>query len=431
MGDGVPRIFDFFIRAFDIPEEYHLAAAYASLHMFTNAVWRAWVPGRPVQAIPVLAGHRNVAKSFIFEAILPDPAMFSPNLDLRDKAKEFLENTQGYVIVECQEIDRKIRSESHYGYVKSVIRTTKDKVRMAYKHFAEEVLRGYVVVATANGVGELYPEECDDDGRGFMTVVVEEGSDVGRRKKLLAELRVLRDQYWAEAVHYVPELKAVRLAEMEFERLKAKNAEEQASIDDLVLQYDDDSAPEPEDELGDELHEGVKSVYLSGRVLEYFRELFIRHMRKSPDLVSALEKVITTHREAQQRESKPQHWIDSRELERRLRAILGDSPIATKTTQPFMREVKAAFVEMGGKVDSERVTERKQAARYGGNHHMWRYHLKGVVTTADQFDENGQLTLKAKPLTDRYDDLFREYVDGPREQRKASVERRRSEQKAD
>jgi predicted P-loop ATPase len=157
------------------------------------AVRRIYVPGTKFDTMPVLEStQQGAGKSSMLKTLAVREEWFADGVSLGERAKEMIEQVEGCLIVEIQEL--KGMRHSDVDNVKAQLSKTHDKARKAYGRFTTNLPRQFVLFATTNP-GEKASYLKDKTGnRRFWPVRTSDEID-------LASLERDRDQIWAEAVH--------------------------------------------------------------------------------------------------------------------------------------------------------------------------------------------------------------------------------------
>jgi predicted P-loop ATPase len=117
---------------------------------------------------------------------------FADGLSLTDKTKEVMEQVEGCLIIEIQELAGMRHSDTNS--VKALLSKTHDKARKAYGRFTTNLPRQFVLFATTNPGDKPAYLKDKTGNRRFWPIATGDEID-------LASLKRDRDQLWAEAVH--------------------------------------------------------------------------------------------------------------------------------------------------------------------------------------------------------------------------------------
>ena len=132
-------------------ENNRLLARWASRYMFLGIVQRTKIPGCKLDEILTLHGEQGIGKSSVCSSIIPPDfreECFTDRLVLTSSPKEAAESIQGVVLAEASEMTG--MSKADIEKVKSLITTTQDRVRLAYRKNAETIKRRCIFVGTSN-----------------------------------------------------------------------------------------------------------------------------------------------------------------------------------------------------------------------------------------------------------------------------------------
>lgn len=126
-------------------------ARWASRYLFLGIVQRTKEPGCKLDEILTLHGEQGIGKSALCSSIIPPDfrgQSFTDRLVLTSSQREAAESLQGIVLAEASEMTGMSRADIEK--VKSVITTTQDYVRLAYRKNAETIYRRCIIVGTSN-----------------------------------------------------------------------------------------------------------------------------------------------------------------------------------------------------------------------------------------------------------------------------------------
>jgi hypothetical protein len=143
--------------------------------------------------MPVLESTKQGAgKSTMLRILAIRDEWFADGLSLTDKTKEVIEQVEGCLIVEIQEL--KGMRHNEVENTKALLSRTHDKARKAYGRFTTNLPRQFVLFATTNPGDKPSYLKDKTGNRRFWPVKTSDEID-------LASLQRDRDQIWAEAVH--------------------------------------------------------------------------------------------------------------------------------------------------------------------------------------------------------------------------------------
>ena len=127
-------------------------ARWCSKFLVLAAIIRAYNPGAPMKAMPVLIGPQDCGKSILIERLAIRPEWFTSAVCFDDSAKTNDERTEGVVFAEFAEFAGGSRSQ--IDKQKAYISDTRDgRSRKAYARTKHVTPRCWVPVATANDTG--------------------------------------------------------------------------------------------------------------------------------------------------------------------------------------------------------------------------------------------------------------------------------------
>jgi hypothetical protein len=149
--DGTPRI-DRWLTTYGGAEDTPFTSAAGALWL-TAAVRRVRQPGCKFDEMLVLESAQGLDKSEALKALCPKVELFSDDLPLNADGKKVIEQTQGKWIIEIAELSGMRRAEIEQ--VKATLSRQRDRSRMAYGHFPEEVPRQWVAAGTTNSLTYL------------------------------------------------------------------------------------------------------------------------------------------------------------------------------------------------------------------------------------------------------------------------------------
>lgn len=158
------------------------------LKMLVGAVSRVYHPGEKFDYLVVLEGKQGTGKSTAL-SILAAPWFADLTLDVHNK--DTIEAMRGKWIIELSEMETHNRTEEKA--MKAFLSRSEDRARLAYMRIAKDYPRQSIFVGTIN------PEE-EDIGWLKDTTGNRRYWPVATGDIKLAELKLVRDQLWAEAV---------------------------------------------------------------------------------------------------------------------------------------------------------------------------------------------------------------------------------------
>jgi hypothetical protein len=197
--DGVPRIDTWIIDAADAEDSPYVRAI--SSIMLIAAVRRIRSPGAKYDEMVIWESPQGTNKSSAAQALCPDPAWFSDDLQLHVSSKELIEATLGKWIIEASDLAGKKKAEIEQ--LKAMMsRQVDGPARMAFAHFPVQRPRHFILVGTTNS--SVYLPDTTG-GRRFWPVVV--------KRFDIRWIVQRRDQLWAEACVREAAGESIRLAE--------------------------------------------------------------------------------------------------------------------------------------------------------------------------------------------------------------------------
>ena len=188
--DGIKRLEKLLITYAGAEDNEYVRAVGAK--SLIAAARRIYVPGTKFDTMPVIEGIQGSGKSTMLRVLAIRDEWFADGLSLTDKTKEVIEQVEGCLIVEIQELSGMKGSE--VSSTKSLLSKSYDKARKAYGRFTTNLPRQFVLFATTNPGGKGAYLKDKTGNRRFWPVKTGDEID-------LASLRRDRDQLWAEAVH--------------------------------------------------------------------------------------------------------------------------------------------------------------------------------------------------------------------------------------
>lgn len=151
------------------------------------AVKRVRLPGCKYDEMLILESGQGMNKSSALRALCPDETWFSDDLPLNVDAKQIIERTLGKWIIEASDLAGKRGAENEH--LKSMLsRQVDGPARLAYARNPVERHRQFIMIGTTNSAKYL---KDSTGARRFWPVKVSGFQ--------LPELRLVRDQLWAEA----------------------------------------------------------------------------------------------------------------------------------------------------------------------------------------------------------------------------------------
>lgn len=197
--DRVPRIDTWLLEAAQADDTPYVRAV--SAIMLIAAVRRVRSPGCKYDEMVVWESPQGNLKSSAAQALCPNPAWFSDDLQLNLKSQQLIEATLGKWIVEASDLAGKRKTEIEQ--LKAMLsRQVDGPARMAYEYFPVERPRHFILIGTTNSSVYL----TDPTGaRRFWPVTV------GRFD--ISWITAHRHQLWAEAVVREAAGETIRLRE--------------------------------------------------------------------------------------------------------------------------------------------------------------------------------------------------------------------------
>ena len=172
--DGVPRLHDFFAKAFQLADSADPDFSYLLFERWLLSVAYAVLPdlNRPTfvpQGVLVLQGPQNARKSQFFQSLFPACAAWvMSGMAIDPDNKDSVEQAISFAITEVGELDGVTRKIDH-AKLKNFMTKAADMLRSAYAKRAEIIPRRTIMAATVN------PKEylVDTTGnRRFWTIAV-------------------------------------------------------------------------------------------------------------------------------------------------------------------------------------------------------------------------------------------------------------------
>ena len=168
--------------------------------VLNGAVERAYDPGCEHDIVLTLIGAESAGKTSGLRETMPNgwqKIWYRKSLSMNRTPKETIEETRGYVMVECSELEG--RDKKKQERVKNFIDDPFDVARLAYDKETSQRPRTFVLVASSNddSTGVL-----DQEGkqRRFWPIQTRRGS-ITDLQLARAWLNDNRDQLWAQALH--------------------------------------------------------------------------------------------------------------------------------------------------------------------------------------------------------------------------------------
>ena len=214
--DGVPRIDTWLITTAQAEDSDYTRAV--SSIMLIAAARRVRKPGCKYDEMMVWESEQGGLKSSAAQALCPNPAWFSDDLQLNLKSQQLIEATLGKWIVEASDLAGKRKTELEQ--LKAMLsRQVDGPARMAYAHFPVERPRHFIIIGTTNSKAYL----TDPTGaRRFWPIQVQTFN--------VEWIKTNRDQLWAEAAHREATGESIRLHESLWPAA-AEQQEERREID--------------------------------------------------------------------------------------------------------------------------------------------------------------------------------------------------------
>ena len=169
--------------------------------ILNGAVQRAYQPGSIHDICVVLIGDEGTGKTTGMRELTPRPwqdIWYRKSLRLDRSQKEIIEDTRGYVIVECSELEGlDPRSRNR---IKNLIDDPYDIAREAYGLITTKQARSFILVGTANDGGNgLF--DIEGKQRRFWPVPTRNNVNLRDLSEARQWLDDHRDQLWAQALH--------------------------------------------------------------------------------------------------------------------------------------------------------------------------------------------------------------------------------------
>lgn len=197
--DGNPRIDTWLIRAAEADDTPYVRAV--SSIMLIAGVRRIRHPGCKYDEMVVWESPQGSDKSSAARALCPNPEWFSDDLRLNVHSKELIESTLGKWIIEASDLAGKRKAEIEQ--LKAMMsRQVDGPARLAWRHFAEERQRHFILVGTTNSA--IYLND-PTGSRRFWPVTV--------KRFQIDWIIKHRDQLWAEACVREAKGESIRLPE--------------------------------------------------------------------------------------------------------------------------------------------------------------------------------------------------------------------------
>jgi len=196
--DKTPRIETWLVETAGTENTEYIRAV--SAIMLIAAVRRITQPGCKYDEMVVLESHaQGLNKSTALRTLCPHENWFSDDFPLNADGQRVIEATSGKWIIEASELVGRRAEREH---LKSMLSRQTDRARLAYAHTPINKPREFIIVGTTNSDDYL----GDPSGsRRFWPIRIK-AFDV-------VKLREIRDQLWAEAVHYETKGVSIRLPE--------------------------------------------------------------------------------------------------------------------------------------------------------------------------------------------------------------------------
>lgn len=196
--DGVERCAPAFGWLFEVSEGYEDLAPHIIPHILGTALLRAYEPGAIMDETAVIVGEGRQAKSLFVKNLLPKnrSSWFVRVTDLSQAGSvKMLERVRSAVIVDLGELSGLSKADT--AKLKGFMTDTEQQERFAYGYFAEEILRRFAMVGTANYLHDTF---ADDNAlvRRFLPIRIERSSP---HVNILDWLNEHRDLLWAEMLH--------------------------------------------------------------------------------------------------------------------------------------------------------------------------------------------------------------------------------------
>jgi hypothetical protein len=190
--DGVKRLDKLFIDYAGAEDNEYVRAV--SAKPLIAAVRRIYEPGTKFDTMPVIESKQGTGKSTMLQILAVRDEWFADGLSLTDSTKEVIEQVEGCLIVEIQELAG--MSHADVNRVKPLISRRFDKARKAYGRFTTNLPRQFVLFATTNPGDKPAYLKDKTGNRRFWPVKIRDEPEID-----FASFKRDRDQLWAEAVH--------------------------------------------------------------------------------------------------------------------------------------------------------------------------------------------------------------------------------------
>lgn len=172
---------------------------WASLHLLSAVVQRAYSPGYPIPHIVILIGAQGTGKSEFLKQLLPDKyrnEWFNDTFHLDWEPRQQLEGIRGRIVVEIADMAGLRKTEN--DRLKSFITSSDDGgIRDPYERRPTRTRpRTAILVGTSDRTEEASLPYDPSGYRRFIPVTLAHGCNVQEF------MREHRDQLWAEALQY-------------------------------------------------------------------------------------------------------------------------------------------------------------------------------------------------------------------------------------
>jgi predicted P-loop ATPase len=197
--DGIKRLDEWLITYAGAADTKYTRAV--SALMMIAAVRRVRKPGCKFDEMVVLEQpEQRTLKSTALSILAVRDDWFSDDLPLNVEGKRVIEMIRGRWIIEASELSGLKKADVEH--LKAFLSRTIDRARMSYGRLPIEALRQCIIVGTTNQL--VYLRDTSGNRR-FWPVTV--------KAFKIDELRLVRDQLWAEAAAREAQGESIRLAE--------------------------------------------------------------------------------------------------------------------------------------------------------------------------------------------------------------------------
>ena len=182
---------------YEVPKDYVEVARWIFPAMIRAMIMRSKEPGYKYDYVLTYCGRSGIGKSeigwVIFKSIGLDPLeFFSDGISLDDKNKEMVENLIGSKLIELS--DMKGQKHADSDATKSFITRRADRARLAYDKGRSDIMRRFVITATADRPNFLAISE-EDRGRRWVIVRLKQHKKVKNDHEQVQRLRDYADTH--------------------------------------------------------------------------------------------------------------------------------------------------------------------------------------------------------------------------------------------